>query len=90
MRVQIVERPGGAHSLLAFPVPNQRRNIGESDPRPTIHRDHLLDCVLQFADIPRPVVLLERLHDFIGNPVTVAIAFEEVFDKGGNIVPTFA
>ena len=58
--------------------------------RPGIERQHPVNAVLQFANIPRPVVIHDGVHGVGGNGVSVPGGLKEALDQKRNILLVFA
>src|SRR5438105_2777019 len=75
------ERQGrGGHFLVAAfelalkgTIDDGGRKIGGRNPRARVHGDHLLNRVLEFADVTGPIVVYERIHNLVWHLVVISI-----------------
>ena len=58
--------------------------------RTGVHGDHVLNAVLELADVARPFIGEQRFHRLCRHDMTTAVSSQEVFDQVGDIVGAIA
>ena len=62
-----------------------RRQLRGVEQRPGVDGDHVLNAVLEFANIARPLIGQHGLERLLGQRVTFRVSAQEMTDQRGNI-----